>query len=805
MAIDFPNSPNVGDVHSDGGANWRWSGYAWRRIPDPGAKGEPGSKGDKGNIGQTGDQGDKGDKGDSIKGDKGDAIKGDKGAPGNDAPTTFTGLTDTPGSFTSQANKLVSVNSSANALVFIDPDSVGEDTQLTNEQVQDIVGGMVDGNTETNISVTYDDPSGKLNFVSTDTNTTYLLKATKDADGGSTGTDADPYLFLDASSGTDDSIRLVGSTNMTITRNNDGQITFTSQNDNTQLTTEQVQDIVGAMVSGNTETNISVTYDDSSGKLNFVSTDTNTQLTTEQVQDIVGAMFSGNTETRISATYQDSDGTIDLVVDDQSSDNNTTYDLLAVQTGGNNDNPSIKLDASTGDDDEIQIVGGTNMTITRNNDGQITFDATNTNTQLTTEQVQDIVGAMFSGNTETRISATYQDSDGTIDLVVDDMTSDNNTIYDLVTSTSGSNIKLKLDASTGASDDDEITITAGTNVTLTDNSNGGFTIDATNTNTQLTTEQVQDIVGNMFTGNAETRISATYQDSDGTIDLVVDDMTANTNSFLGLTDTPSSFSGNAGKTVRVNSSQNALEYVDLGSGPPGPPGPPGSPSSVAGPPGPPGSPSSVAGPPGPPGSDGDDGGSGPPGPPGPPGSGGSPGSAGPPGPTGSPGSAGPPGPTGSPGSAGPPGPTGPSDVAMSSGAGSGSTTNESYQTIVTATIDPVHSGSHIAVIATGIVQGMSGNNNNNRSTGRMRIARGNTTLGSEIESGGTGSYPNRGAGENFNQTIHDTNNHGGSAQTYYLQLRKTGGGYNRAVKMGGAASTTNNTQGNARLLLIEVV
>ena len=42
-------------------------------------------------------------------------------------------------------------------------------------------------------------------------------------------------------------------------------------------------------------------------------TDTNTQLSNEQVQDIVGAMFSGNTETNISATYQDADGTIDLV------------------------------------------------------------------------------------------------------------------------------------------------------------------------------------------------------------------------------------------------------------------------------------------------------------------------------------------------------------------------------------------------------------------------------------------------------------------------------------------------------------
>ena len=43
-------------------------------------------------------------------------------------------------------------------------------------------------------------------------------------------------------------------------------------------------------------------------------TDSDTQLTTEAVQDIVGAMFSGNTETNITATYEDSDGTIDLVV-----------------------------------------------------------------------------------------------------------------------------------------------------------------------------------------------------------------------------------------------------------------------------------------------------------------------------------------------------------------------------------------------------------------------------------------------------------------------------------------------------------
>ena len=44
-------------------------------------------------------------------------------------------------------------------------------------------------------------------------------------------------------------------------------------------------------------------------------TPSGSSLTNEQVQDIVGAMFSGNTETNITATYQDADGTIDLAVE----------------------------------------------------------------------------------------------------------------------------------------------------------------------------------------------------------------------------------------------------------------------------------------------------------------------------------------------------------------------------------------------------------------------------------------------------------------------------------------------------------
>ena len=74
-------------------------------------------------------------------------------------------------------------------------------------------------------------------------------------------------------------------------------------------------------------------------------TDTNTQLSTEEVQDIVGAMFTGNTETNITATYQDSDGTIDLV----STDTNT-------QIGGATGvdfNDGVKARFGTGNDLEI--------------------------------------------------------------------------------------------------------------------------------------------------------------------------------------------------------------------------------------------------------------------------------------------------------------------------------------------------------------------------------------------------------------------------------------------------------------------
>ena len=60
---------------------------------------------------------------------------------------------------------------------------------------------------------------------------------------------------------------------------------------------------------------------------------------------------------------------------------------------------------------------------TSSNKGVASFDSTDFSVSsgavtLNAERIQDLTGAMFSSNTATGITATYQDSDGTIDLVL---------------------------------------------------------------------------------------------------------------------------------------------------------------------------------------------------------------------------------------------------------------------------------------------------------------------------------------------------------------------------------------------------
>jgi len=125
---------------------------------------------------------------------------------------------------------------------------------------------------------------------------------------------------------------------------------------------------------------------------------------------------------------------------------------------------------------------------------------------LITEDVQDVVGGMLGG-TETGISVTYNDDDNDIDFVVADTT---------VAGDSGS---------TGMTPGDTLTIAGGTNVT-TAMSGDTLTITSTDTNTQLTQEQVEDYAGNVtVSGGTKTGIALNYSDTHGTMDFVVADTT----------------------------------------------------------------------------------------------------------------------------------------------------------------------------------------------------------------------------------------------------------------------------------------
>src|SRR5688572_16509963 len=68
----------------------------------------------------------------------------------------------------------------------------------------------------------------------------------------------------------------------------------------------------------------------------------------EEIQDLVGAMLTGNTETGITVTYQDSDGTIDFEVGVLNSLPAPTGDLsLNSQKITNLGGPSADSDAAT--------------------------------------------------------------------------------------------------------------------------------------------------------------------------------------------------------------------------------------------------------------------------------------------------------------------------------------------------------------------------------------------------------------------------------------------------------------------------
>lgn len=281
----------------------------------------------------------------------------------------FTYLGDVPTSYTGQGGKYVVVKMTEDGLEF--STATGGYTQ---EEIEDFVGGMLTG-AQTGISVTYNDGTGDLVF---DAQTAGDARYAPIAKGVTNG---DSHDHLGGDGGTIAYSSLSGAP--------------------TVYTQEDIEDFAGAMVNSNTETGISVTYDDATGKLNFDAqtagdlryapiakgvtngdshdhlggdgatiaysslSGTPTVYTQEEIEDFVGAMLGG-TQTGIAVAYVDASG---LITFDAQTAGDARYGRLATanswtqnqsiastQTTGNALNVTRNLTATSTDSPVVSFV-----------------------------------------------------------------------------------------------------------------------------------------------------------------------------------------------------------------------------------------------------------------------------------------------------------------------------------------------------------------------------------------------------------------------------------------------------------------
>ena len=401
---------------------------------------------------------------------------------GDDVRINLTGSDTTTDFITLTAGANVSLSQTGDVITIAAADS---DSVLSNEDVEDIVGAMVSGNTETGITVTYDDPTGKLNFSAT--GTTYAISAVDSAE--------DAIIRL-AGGGVNDDVTLAAGNNISIDVSGD-TITINAGDTDTVLTSEEVQDIVGAMFTGNTETNISATYQDGDGTIDLVSsndyadslafaTDTGiltvgrTGSLTDLTVDLDGRYLTSQT-TNLSYTTAATTGTVNSSTGTNATLPAATTSLAGLLTGEdktklngiatNANNYSLPTNNVTN-----ATVSGQTLTLTRQGAANTTFTNTDTNNYPTSFGWATNTGVLTLNRSG--LSAISIDLDGRYS------TSDTNTTYTIGAVDSGANAILRLTAGGSGSGTDDVTFIAGSNITLTPNTtNSTIEIDATDTNT----------------------------------------------------------------------------------------------------------------------------------------------------------------------------------------------------------------------------------------------------------------------------------------------------------------------------------
>ena len=251
----------------------------------------------------------------------------------------------------------------------------------------------------------WDETAGKLTHLTAGSGLTISgTTITANSDAGKTytleGVDSGSNAILRLSDGTtNDDVTITAGSNITIDPVAAGGFTIAAVQGAGLALDSTITDIfnltTGTLSADNPGADRIVFWDQSATKLTHLTVGTGLEIsgTTITATSAAGKTYTlEGVDSGDNAILRLSDGTTDddvlitagtgITIDpvaaggftiSADSQTGTTYDLLCAQTGGNNDNPAIRLDPSTGANDDITIVGGTNCTVTRDSDTQLTI------------------------------------------------------------------------------------------------------------------------------------------------------------------------------------------------------------------------------------------------------------------------------------------------------------------------------------------------------------------------------------------------------------------------------------------------
>ena len=204
---------------------------------------------------------------------------------------------------------------------------------------------------------------------------------------------------------------------------------------------EYIADTVGAMVSSNTETNITVTYQDADNTLDFVigtlNQDTTGNAATatalETARTIGGVSFNGTANINLPGVNQTGNQnttgsaatlTTARTIGGVSFDGSANIDLPGVNAAGNQNTSGTAAGLSGTPNITVADVIAASLDISGNADidGTLEADAITVNGIALNEFIADTVGDMVTSNTETNIVVTYDDADNTLDFSVTNIT-----------------------------------------------------------------------------------------------------------------------------------------------------------------------------------------------------------------------------------------------------------------------------------------------------------------------------------------------------------------------------------------------